>query len=300
MPGQPASNPTKCALCWPTWQSKSERPHAREALATLLWPDWPDSSARSNLRYALADLRKTIGDQQAEPPFLLISRDAIQFNPASDYCSDASEIAALASSTGGVDDFERLERVVALYKGEFLEGFSIGDAAPFEDWARLKREQLHRAYLQGLHRLAAFLEHGGDLERALPYAWRLVEVEPLDESAHRQLMRLLALSGRGAEALAQYKSCRDVLQKELHLAPSQETEDLYAIAAQGRVTSNAILELLEPERLRQAAALPTPRPGAFREQRETSSAEIYRSAGGICTQVADAVIVGSSGSGKSS
>ena len=203
------------------------RPHAREALATLLWPDWPDSSARSNLRYALANLRKTIHDQQAEPPFLLISRDAIQFNPASDYCSDASEIAALASSTGGVDDFERLERVVALYKGEFLEGFSIGDAAPFEDWARLKREQLHRAYLQGLHRLAAFLERGGDLERALPYAWRLVEVEPLDESAHRQLMRLLALSGRGAEALAQYESCRDVLQQELGAAPSAETTGLY-------------------------------------------------------------------------
>jgi DNA-binding SARP family transcriptional activator/tetratricopeptide (TPR) repeat protein len=206
---------------------EAQRPHSRETLAALLWPDWPDSAARSNLRYALADLRKTIRDQQADPPFLLISHDAIQFNLASDYCLDVAEIAALASNTGGEDEIERLGRALELYQGEFLEGFSVSDAAPFDDWARLKREQMHRAYQQGLHRLVEMLERSGELERALPYAWRQVEVEPLDEGAYRQVMHLLAHSGRGGEALAQYEVCRDILQKEFGAAPSAETTGLY-------------------------------------------------------------------------
>jgi DNA-binding SARP family transcriptional activator len=48
--------------------AETDRPHRRETLATLLWPDWPQQSAMSNLRYALADLRKNIGDRNAQPP----------------------------------------------------------------------------------------------------------------------------------------------------------------------------------------------------------------------------------------
>ena len=67
---------------------EADRPHRRERLAGLLWPDWPDKDALSNLRYSLSDLRRAIGDRVADPPFLLISRDSIQFNPSSDYKLD--------------------------------------------------------------------------------------------------------------------------------------------------------------------------------------------------------------------
>jgi len=100
---------------------EAQRPHARETLAALLSPDWPDSAARSNLRYALADLRKVIRDQQADPPFLLISRDAIQFNLASDHRVDVVEFARLAtpSAVGASSEgeIERLCRALELYRG---------------------------------------------------------------------------------------------------------------------------------------------------------------------------------------
>jgi DNA-binding SARP family transcriptional activator len=67
--------------------TESGRAHSREALGTLLWPEWPQQSAMSNLRYVLADLRKNIGDRDADPPFLLITRDNLQFNLDSDCCS---------------------------------------------------------------------------------------------------------------------------------------------------------------------------------------------------------------------
>ncbi len=207
--------------------TEAQRPHPRESLAALLWPDWPDSAARSNLRYALSDLRTLIGDRKADPCYLLISREAIQFNLESDHRLDVAEIAALESGAEGTDGVERLERAVELYQGEFLEGFSVSEAAPFDDWRRLKQQQLQRCYLEVLHRLAAELEAASEYERALGYAYQLVDVEPMDESAQRQLMRLLAFNGRGGEALVQYETCRDVLQSELGASPSAETTRLY-------------------------------------------------------------------------
>ncbi|UCH61270.1 MAG: winged helix-turn-helix domain-containing protein, partial [Anaerolineales bacterium] len=244
---------------------EAQRPHSRERLAALLWPDWPESAARSNLRYALADLRKVISDRTAKPPFLNISREAIQFNIHSEHWLDVAEFSNLSSTTQGTG-IERLERAIELYKGEFLEGFSISDAAPWEDWVRLKRQQLQRCYLEALHRLAAVLEECGEHEGALQHAYRLVEVEPLDESAHRQVMCLLAFSGRGGEALAQYEACREVLRAELGAEPSQETEELYQVLLSGELPP-AGMETLQPERPpRQVGACPYRGLAVFREQ----------------------------------
>ena len=67
---------------------EADRPHQRETLAALLWPDWPERSARNNLRNILSNLRTAIGDRDAAPPYLLITRETIQFNRASDYWGD--------------------------------------------------------------------------------------------------------------------------------------------------------------------------------------------------------------------
>src|SRR5262249_31013870 len=64
---------------------EAARPHRRDALIGLLWPEQPDHAARANLRQALTQLRQALGDHTAQPPFLLIARETIQFNSASDY-----------------------------------------------------------------------------------------------------------------------------------------------------------------------------------------------------------------------
>ena len=64
---------------------EADRAHQRDALVGLLWPDLPDTAARTNLRQVLTNLRDVIADATATPPFLLITRDTIQFNPGSDY-----------------------------------------------------------------------------------------------------------------------------------------------------------------------------------------------------------------------
>ena len=225
------SNPVRALLAY--LAVEAERPHPREMLAGLLWPDWPDRSALSNLRHVLSSLRRIIGDPQ--PPiqsgaslFLLISREAVQFNAESDHDLDVRTFGELLAGQGGEQpSMERLERALALYRGSFLEGLSVADSPTFEEWATLRREQLAQQLLTALERLAAGHEQRGECAQAEKYARQQLEVDPLREEAHRQFMRALALGGQRSAALAQYQTCRRLLSRELGVEPEQETTALY-------------------------------------------------------------------------
>src|SRR5512139_1544988 len=73
---------------------EADRPHRRDALIGLLWPDEPEQIARHNLRQTIYSLRQTIGDSAAQPPYLHITRDEIQFNTASDHMLDVAQFSA--------------------------------------------------------------------------------------------------------------------------------------------------------------------------------------------------------------
>jgi DNA-binding SARP family transcriptional activator/predicted ATPase len=229
-----------------------DRSHRRETLAGLLWPEYPERSARASLRNALANLRTVIrdrarsqdrtrsqdrassGDHDSSPPFLHITPQTIQFNSDSDHWLDVAAFTNLL--TGDEPTSEALEAAVSLYRGPFLEGFSIPDSAAFEEWLLFKREQLSRQVLDALHELAGVYELRGAYEQALSHAWRQVELEPWREEGYRQLMRLLTLSGRRSEALAQYEKCRQLLRDELGVEPGAETAALYEAIRSGQLT----------------------------------------------------------------
>jgi predicted ATPase/DNA-binding SARP family transcriptional activator len=215
---------------------EAERPHQRDALVGLLWPELPDTAARTNLRQSLANLRDVIGDASAAPPFLLITRDSIQFNPASDYDLDAASFTALLAACKNhahrrpercQSCAARLEQASALYRGDFLAEFTLLDSAPFEEWQLRQRERLHQRALDALANLANYHERRGDDEPAHHYAQRQIEFDPWREEAHCQLMRLLARGGQRSAALAQYATCRRILARDLGVEPEAETTALY-------------------------------------------------------------------------
>lgn len=285
--------------------AEADRPHRRDALAGLLWPDWPGRAARKNLRTALSNLRRAIGDHRATAPFLLITRNTIEFNTASDHWLDVSAFTASVEADPPV--VPQLEEALALYRGSFLEGFFLEDAIAFDDWSSLVRERLRRQALGALHHLAGHYERRGDSEQAQAYARRQVELEPWREEAHRQLMRLLALSGQRGAALAQYKTCRQLLAEELGVEPEQETKRLYEQIRDGelkRLPNGPAAAELSERKARAVGACPYRGLGAFREVdapfffgREDFSARLVEAVGGKPLAV---VVVGSSGCGKSS
>ena len=202
---------------------EADRPVRREKLAGLLWPDFGESAARTNLRQALANLRRVLRDQEAEQPFLLPTHQTIHFNKHSNHTLDVSSFTALATGelerSPGIED---LEKAVSLYRGEFLQGFSLPDAATFEEWALVTRESLQRMAMRVLHRSAGFYEEQAAYEQALHFAYRQLELGPYQEDAHQQVMRLLAQAGQRNEALSHYEAYRQLLQAELGVTPSNQ------------------------------------------------------------------------------
>ena len=234
-----------------------DRPHAREKLAGLLWPESSEAAARASLSEALTNLRHVLGDRDADPPVLLASRQAIQFNRESDALVDVIAleqhiadsrhppwgIGHPPSATGHPPSaishppsaIGHLLSAVGLYHGRFLEGFSLPGSSEFEEWLLLEQEHLHRLAMETLARLAQAYEERGELDRALAFTWRQLELDPWWESAHRGAMRLLARSGQRDAAVAQYQACCRLLAEELAAEPSPETVRLYEAIRDGKV-----------------------------------------------------------------
>ncbi|MFN8475370.1 MAG: AAA family ATPase [Anaerolineae bacterium] len=207
---------------------ESGRPHARDALAALLWPDYSNTAALTSLRVALANLRQLLDTPAARPSilsplFLLITRETVQFNPTADAWLD---VVALARLLEGHPTLSALEQAVGLCRGPFLEGFSIGHSAAFDEWLLFKREQFNRQTLLALHHLTGAYLAQHQYSQAEDGARRQLALDPWDERAYRQLRLSLALSGRGSDALSEYETCRRLLARELGVAPARETTDL--------------------------------------------------------------------------
>lgn len=215
---------------------EADRPHRREALAGLLWPEQSEKAARDSLRNALATLRRAIGDDGADPPFLFITREAVQFNLSSDHVVDTAEFIHQfdlcahhrhrnSSNCRICAGWRR--RVAELYRGPLLAQFSLPDSAEFESWLVTRREDFHRAAMASFAWLANFYLQRRDYATARFFAGRQLALEPWAENAHRQAMRSLAPMGDRNAALRQYIVCRQVLQEELGVSPEPETVLLY-------------------------------------------------------------------------
>jgi tetratricopeptide (TPR) repeat protein len=101
-------------------------------------------------------------------------------------------------------------------------------AAAFEDWLGRQQEPAPRG--GAAQALGALVEHfaaRGDYHEAISHGRRLVEIDPLSEEAHRELMRLYVLVGRRRRALAQYDDLATVLRRELGVDPLAETRALH-------------------------------------------------------------------------
>jgi len=215
---------------------ESDRAHRRDSLVGLFFPEMPDEQARTNLRQTLTRLRRAIDDQNANPPFLLITRESTHFNTDSNHYLDVESFTQFLKGCPAhrpdrdrdcKDCIQALSNAVALYRGPFLEGFYIEDSAAFEEWIIFKREKYQEEMLAALQDLADYYERRGSYLEATEYVRQQIRIEPWKEEAYRQLMRLLAYQGQRAAALQLYQTLKKNLGNELDVEPMGETQSLY-------------------------------------------------------------------------
>lgn len=223
--GQTLTFPTRKALALLIYLAVEGGTHSREKLTALLWPESDAPRGRGSLRTALAFLRRAFDDAPTATgqPHLLIEPDTLGFNFNSDFELDLHLVtAALKTQAAG-----SLQAAADLYRGSFLEGFSLPDASAFDEWATFQREHWRHQINTVFERLSQWQSQRRDFEEGIVTAVRWVAHDPLNEAAHRRLMQLHFLAGNKTAALQAYQVCRTILAQELATEPSPKTEALF-------------------------------------------------------------------------
>ncbi|HEY8657275.1 MAG TPA: BTAD domain-containing putative transcriptional regulator [Candidatus Limnocylindria bacterium] len=210
----PIATDTRKATALLAYLAVSEQPQRRATLAALLWPDADEQKARGALRRTLSVLRTALGDRWLEA-----DGETIDLERSHARIDVAEFRTAIADG--------RLSDAAKLYRGDLLAGFSLRDSPAFDDWQADQADALRSTYAEVLTGLAAGAERARDLAAALGYARRRLAIDPLHEPAHRELMRLYAASGDRSAALLQYRDCARLLDRELGVAPAEETRSLH-------------------------------------------------------------------------
>jgi predicted ATPase/DNA-binding SARP family transcriptional activator len=226
--------------------TKRRRP--REHLANLFWPDGDAAKRAGSLRSALWELNQSIGDE-----WLDADRASLGLRAGASLWVDVDRFQQLLApprAAGGdraaarpASDLAQVTEAVALYRGDFLQALNLRDCLEVVQWQSSQAERFRRQMITVLSRIIVDLAEAGEIAPAIPHAERLTRIDPLNEEAHRQLIRLYAQSGRRADALRHYEACAALLHDEIGAAPAEPTRRLHeAIKANRDVTL-----LVEPE-----------------------------------------------------
>ncbi|MCW5861942.1 MAG: protein kinase [Anaerolineae bacterium] len=237
--GQPlGSFRTRLALALLIYLACRPERHRREHIMTLLWPGLPQTSAQQNLRQNLYFLRHTVptvaaigGDSQVA--LLLATRETIQLNPDAAVTVDATRLAQLIDLIRPSRD--QLKEAATLYRGDFLADFYLPDSNPFEEWASTWREALRRGALVALERLTALTLAEENYPAAEAYARQQLAIDPLHETANRQLIEIMARDGRRSAALHHYDDYRRLLETDLGVLPGSDTLSLVKHVRDGEI-----------------------------------------------------------------
>ena len=119
--------------------------HQRRQLDAFLWPDSEPHEARAALRNAIVLLRRLLGDPEASPSHhthVLSQHDLLSLDPHTPIELDldvvlhawkeAHKLSTLPSEEQHATLVTLVQRALALVRGPFLDGFWLGEDAPFD------------------------------------------------------------------------------------------------------------------------------------------------------------------------
>ncbi|RME85691.1 MAG: hypothetical protein D6775_02125, partial [Caldilineae bacterium] len=191
-----------------------------DRIVEALWPN-TGAQAKRALPTALYRLRQALRTSDEATKFVLVEAgeywlDTVRFQIDVDEFDTALAQARALESQHPEDSIRWYERAVACYGGEYLRNL-------YYDWVFPERRRLEQAMLAALNRLGALQVSNGAYEAALTVLTRSLEMDPLQEDIHCQVMRCYAALGDRVAVSRQFRLLEDALQKELGLAPRSTT-----------------------------------------------------------------------------
>ena len=196
-------------------------PMTKDQIAAALWPDLARQQLGNALHTALRELRRALGD----PGWVVYADGHYRFDRSRPHECDVTSfedaLAAARRARPSEAALPELQKAIAVYGGDFLDGMATGE------WALVRRDELRRAFESALLATGRLQAAAGRHQAAVVAFRRAVAHEPLNESAHRELMNCWARLGETARAIRHYEELAEALRDQVGVPPAAETTALY-------------------------------------------------------------------------
>jgi DNA-binding SARP family transcriptional activator len=195
----------------------------KEQVGLAFWPEASSAQLRNSFHVTLHRLRKALRN----PEWITLSNDRYRVDPEIiaefDVAEFEREVVSARRALKRREDgaVAALERAVARFRGDFLDGEPAGD------WGLEHRDRLQRLFVDALMELGSQHESENRQAKAADAYRRVLARDDLNEDATRALMRCYARVGERSQALRLYQRFSDRLRKELDAEPEEETRDLH-------------------------------------------------------------------------
>jgi DNA-binding SARP family transcriptional activator len=232
----------------------------RDQVIDALWPHLGPEAGAANLRKAAHHARQALGSEDA----VVLSGGRVTLFPLHQVETDVECFERMAAAALRSRGQAACDEAAAAYTGVLLPD------SLYEEWTIGRRDRLRSRQVELLR---------------LGERWdRLVEVEPSDEQAHRELMRAALAAGNRHSAIRWYGRLRTNLERELGMAPGPESEALYGECVAGLVRTATAFVGRQVELARAEVALRCAEQGEVGALVVRGPAGIGKSA--LCRQVA--------------
>ncbi len=190
-------------------------------VCAAIWPDSDPQKASVLFHQYLKRFRKAI---LGLPEYITLRHDYYQVNPGYlDWC-DALTFDILFERAARLPPEKALDvylEIVALYQGEFLAGFELGE------WGTAYRASCETRFLQVVSLVSQQLLAEGAEQEALAVIRKGLSHDNYREDLHRNAMRAYAQAELYDQLAIYYTELCQVFEEELGGPPSPETERLY-------------------------------------------------------------------------
>jgi len=217
------------------------KPIHRDVLMDKFWGDVSPGSARNSLYVTICSIRKYFSASFQNQEVILLENDCYGINSELEILTDSDQFIFFYEKGKSIETLQGLKhalgaynKALALYQGDFLGRMR------YEDWCEPIRANLIETYLFLLNQVCAYFYERNEYDACINIGKKMLMKDNCLEEVHRKLIRSYHALGLNDLAIRQYLKCKETLEKELGIQPSDQTQELFRKIQTGRVNFKGI------------------------------------------------------------